>query len=108
MRNAFAALMTATLSIQSVEAQEPTSQPDHPYVGMWVTDDNRVRHELLPTGRYVEARGRRERAYEGRYEVEGTHIEYWDDTGFTADGDFVDPNTLHHGGMILRRTPAKP
>jgi hypothetical protein len=47
-----------------------------------------------------------ERAYEGRYEVEGTRIEYWDDTGFTADGDFVDANTLHHGGMILRRKPA--
>jgi len=108
MRPAFAALVAATLSIQSVEAQETNLQPNHPYVGMWVTDDNRVRHELLPNGRYVEARGQRERAYEGRYEVEGKHIEYWDDTGFTADGDFVDANTLHHGGMILRRKPATP
>ena len=39
----------------------------------------------------------------GRYEGTGTHIEYWDDTGFTADGDFVDADTLHHGGMVLRR-----
>ncbi|MES5048243.1 Atu4866 domain-containing protein [Rhizobium nepotum] len=108
MRQAFAALITATLSIQSVEAQETNLQPNHPYVGMWITDDNRVRHELLPTGRYVEARGQRKRAYEGGYEIEGTHIEYWDDTGFTADGDFVDANTLHHGGMILRRKPATP
>jgi len=108
MRPAFAALVAATLSIQSVEAQEINLQPNHPYVGMWVTDDNRVRHELLPNGRYVEARGQRERAYQGRYEVDGTHIEYWDDTGFTADGDFVDANTLHHGGMILRRKPATP
>lgn len=75
----------------------------HPYVGMWMTDDGRVRHELLPGGRYDEARGNRQSAYQGRYEVDGTHIEYWDDTGFTADGDFVDENTLHHGGMILRR-----
>ncbi|WP_081497139.1 Atu4866 domain-containing protein [Phyllobacterium sp. YR531] len=75
----------------------------HPYIGMWVTDDNRVRHELLPDNRYDEARGNRESAYQGRYEVTGNHIEYWDDTGFTADGDFVDENTLHHGGMILRR-----
>lgn len=52
------------------------------------------------TGRYVDARGTRERAYEGRYEVNGTHIEYWDDTGFTADGDFID-DVLHHAGMIL-------
>lgn len=75
----------------------------HPYVGMWVTDDGRVRHELLTNGRYDEARGERESAYRGRYEVTGSHIEYWDDTGFTADGDFVDANTLHHGGMVLRR-----
>lgn len=108
MRPAFAPLVAATLSIQSVEARETNLQPNHPYVGMWVTDDNRVRHELLPNGRYVEAGGQRERAYEGRYEVEGTHIEYWDDTGFTANGDFVDADTLHHGGMILRRKPATP
>ncbi len=103
MRQAFAALVTATLLSQSVQAEVSALQPNHPYAGMWVTDDGRVRHELLPNGRYVEARGTRERAYEGRYEVTGTHIEYWDDTGFTADGDFVDLATLRHGGMILRR-----
>ena len=75
----------------------------HPFAGMWVTEDGRVRHELLPNGRYDEARGNRESAYRGRYEIQGSHIEYWDDTGFTADGDFVDADTLHHGGMILRR-----
>ena len=79
-----------------------TSQ-SHPYVGMWVTADNHVRHELLPNGRYDEARGSRESAYRGRYKVTGNYIEYWDDTGFTADGTFVDADTLHHGGMILRR-----
>jgi hypothetical protein len=26
-----------------------------------------------------------------------------DDTGFTAGGVFVDADTLHHGGMVLRR-----
>ncbi len=84
-------------------AEQGTARQTHPYVGMWVTDDGRVRHELLPNGRYDEARGRRESAYRGRYEVTGNHIEYWDDTGFTADGDFVDADTLHHGGMVLRR-----
>ena len=103
MRHALAVLMTASLLSQSIQAKESNVQPNHGYVGMWVTDDGRVRHELLPNGRYVEARGTRERAYEGRYEVTGAHIEYWDDTGFTADGDFVDANTLHHGGMVLRR-----
>ncbi|GBD48570.1 Atu4866 domain-containing protein [Methylopila sp. Yamaguchi] len=103
MRHALAVLTTAALLTQSAHAEEAAMRTDPPYAGMWVTDDGRVRHELLTTGRYVEARGVRERAYEGRYEVTGTHIEYWDDTGFTADGDFVDPDTLHHGGMVLRR-----
>jgi hypothetical protein len=30
------------------------------------------------------------------------HIEYRDDTSFTADGDFID-GVLHHAGMILCR-----
>ena len=28
---------------------------DHPYVGMWVTADGYIRHELLQEGRYDEA-----------------------------------------------------
>ncbi|WP_296342341.1 Atu4866 domain-containing protein [Reyranella sp.] len=74
----------------------------HPYVGMWVTADGNIRHELLANGRYVEARGTREKAYQGRYTIKGNHIDYVDDTGFTADGDFVD-GVLHHGGMVLYR-----
>lgn len=76
----------------------------HPYVGMWVTPDGHIRHELLPNGRYDEARGARESAYRGRYQVRGNDIDYWDDTGFTAAGKFVDADTLHHGGMVFRRT----
>jgi hypothetical protein len=106
MRRTVLTLLTAILLAAPVHAEKTAMQPNHPYVGMWVTDDGHVRHELLPNGRYVEARGRRERAYLGRYEVTGTQIEYWDDTGFTADGNFVDANTLHHAGMVLRRRPA--
>ena len=80
------------------------AQPqNHPYFGMWVTGDGRIRQELLDTGRYDEARGNRRSAYQGRYVVTGNHIDYWDDTGFTADGKFVDSDTLHHGGMIFYR-----
>ncbi|WP_299656706.1 Atu4866 domain-containing protein [uncultured Jannaschia sp.] len=78
------------------------SDPAVDFTGLWITDDGQVRHELLPAGRYIEARGRRERAYQGRYEISGTHVEYWDDTGFAADGDFID-GVLHHAGMVLRR-----
>lgn len=81
---------------------EGNAQAAHPYAGMWITADRRVRHELLANGRYVEARGGQEKAYAGRYEVTGDHIEYWNDTGFTADGNFRD-GVLHHAGMVLYR-----
>jgi hypothetical protein len=73
---------------------------DQRFVGMWVTADKHIRHELLPNGRYDEARGNRKSAYQGRYTITGNHIDYVDDTGFTADGDFVD-GVLHHGGMLF-------
>ena len=74
-----------------------------PYLGMWVTRDGQIRQELLPNGRYDEARGTRRSAYQGRYEVRGAEIHYWDDTGFTADGRFVSATELRHAGMILIR-----
>ncbi|MBT1689901.1 Atu4866 domain-containing protein [Dawidia soli] len=70
------------------------------YVGMWATADGYIRHELLPDGRYDEARGKRQSAYRGRYVITNNHIDYVDDTGFTADGDFRD-GILYHAGMIL-------
>jgi hypothetical protein len=73
-----------------------------PFVGMWVTADGYIRQELLPNGRYDEARGNKRSAYQGRYEITGSHIQYWDDTGFTADGDFVG-DVLHHVGMKFYR-----
>lgn len=81
---------------------ETVQNQSHPYLGMWVTGDGQIRQELLPNGRYDEARGNRKSAYQGRYEVNGNHIDYWDDTGFTADGKFVD-DVLYHGGMIFYR-----
>ncbi|WP_366248469.1 Atu4866 domain-containing protein [Terribacillus aidingensis] len=74
----------------------------HSYAGLWVTKDRYIRHELLPEGRYVEARGNVEGAYTGAYQIIGDHIEYQDDTGFTADGDFRN-GILYHAGMILYR-----
>lgn len=92
-----------TAAFVAISEEFASHAPAHPYVGMWMTADNHIRHELLPNGRYVEARGDRERAYEGRYKITGTYIQYWDDTGFTADGDFVEADVLHHAGMILYR-----
>ena len=103
MKAARIVLFAATLAAQPALAQPETAeQQPHPYVGTWVTGDGYIRHELLPDGRYDEARGTRKSAYQGRYEITGNHIDYWDDTGFTADGEFVD-GVLYHAGMILYR-----
>jgi len=75
---------------------------NYAYVGMWVTGDGYIRHELLPNGRYDEARGSRKSAHQGRYTITGQHLDDVDDIGFTADGEFID-GVLHHAGMILYR-----
>lgn len=85
------------------DAGPATPEPaPHPYLGIWVTDDGHIRHELLANGRYDGARGRRQSAYRGRYAIAGHRIDYVDDTGFSADGGFVD-GVLYHAGMVLRR-----
>ncbi|MGV3549995.1 Atu4866 domain-containing protein [Rhizobium sp.] len=84
------------------EAKMEVGSMTQPYAGLWVTADGEIRHELLPNGRYVEARGDVEKAIEGRYMILGDHIEYRDDTGSTANGDFKD-GILYHAGMVLYR-----
>ncbi|MFJ5272802.1 Atu4866 domain-containing protein [Streptomyces sp. NPDC088358] len=84
-----------------------TSPAPHPYVGMWVTTDGFIRQELLPNGRYDEARGDRKSAYTGGYTVDGSHIDYVDDTGFTATGDVRD-GVLHHEHLVLYREDERP
>jgi hypothetical protein len=79
-----------------------TPRDPHPYVGMWVTADGFIRQELLPNGRYDEARGNRQSAYTGSYTVTGNHLDYVDDTGFTATGDVRD-GVLFHEHLVLYR-----
>lgn len=95
-------LQRININQQTMEANNKHTEQQI-YIGMWVTADGYIRQELLPNGRYDEARGNRQSAYTGRYEINGTHINYWDDTGFTADGDFTDNDTLRHGGYIFYR-----
>ena len=97
---ALAHLAKAEDNMTNLDQPQPQT---HPYLGMWVTGDGRIRQQLLPNGRYDEARGSRKSAYQGRYAVSGSHIDYWDDTGFTADGTFVENDVLHHGGMVFYR-----
>lgn len=88
-----------TQKTNKMETNETIEQTKD-YIGMWVTADGYIRHELLPSHRYDEARGKRQSAYQGKYTVNGNHIDYKDDTGFTADGEFRD-GILYHAGMIL-------
>ncbi|WP_179335012.1 Atu4866 domain-containing protein [Winogradskyella costae] len=77
-----------------------TIEESKQYIGMWVTEDGNIRHKLLPNNRYDEARGHNESAYQGSYQVTGNQIDYKDDTGFTADGEFRN-GILYHAGMVL-------
>ena len=96
------AALAATVTDAGATGQGGQMAADR-YVDMWVTGDGQIRQELLPTGRYDEARGTRKSAYQGRYEIRDKEIFYWDDKGFTADGTFVSDDELHHGGMIFYR-----
>ncbi|MCG5486947.1 MAG: Atu4866 domain-containing protein [Sinorhizobium meliloti] len=69
------------------------------YVGTWVAADGHVRYELLPGGRYNEAAESAKAPIEGAMKSRQLR-RLWDDTGFTADGEFID-GVLYHGGMIL-------
>ncbi len=89
---------------KSTMKKDLTIEETKEYIGMWVTKDGNIRHNLLPNGRYDEARGETESAYQGNYWVKGNHIEYKDDTGFTADGDFKD-GILYHADMVLYKQP---
>ncbi len=71
-------------------------------VGMWVTENGFIRLELLPNGRYDEARGERRSAYRGRYTVQGSSLHFVDDSGFTATGTIVD-GVLSVGGDSFRK-----
>ncbi|MFF3488416.1 Atu4866 domain-containing protein [Streptomyces sp. NPDC002701] len=90
-----------------MNTHDTPSPVPHPYVGMWVTADGHIRQELLSNGRYDEARGTRRSAYTGNYTVTGDHLEYVDDTGFTATGD-VRNGVLYHEHLVLHREDEVP
>lgn len=83
-------LLAASLgaSIQAKETIMTATQlaADPELVGMWVTHDGHIRLEMLPDGRYDEARGERRGAYRGRWVRKGGVVEFFDDSGFTATG----------------------
>ncbi|MEV7284946.1 Atu4866 domain-containing protein [Streptomyces sp. NPDC093252] len=72
-----------------------------PRVGVWIDRNDFLHQELTPDGRYDETRGGRPHAYQGRYWIDGDRIDYLDDLGFWAYGEFRD-NELHHAGYVMK------
>lgn len=81
---------------------EVSADAEHGYAGMWIDDTGFLHQELLPDGRYDETRDGRPHAYQGRYWITGDRIEYLDDLGFWAYGDFRD-GVLYHAQYRLTR-----
>lgn len=81
------------------ELRDPS---DSPYLGMWIDETDFLHQELTADGRYDETRGGRPNAFQGRFWIEGDRIDYLDDLGFWAFGDFCE-GVLNHAGYVLRR-----
>jgi len=64
-------------------------------IGVWIDRSGHLIQELRPDGRYSETHGSRRDAYTGCYWLDGDRVDYLDDLGFYAFGDFVDGELLH-------------
>lgn len=73
----------------------------NPRVGVWIDRHGFLHQELNADGRYDETRGGRPHAYQGRYWIDGDRIDYLDDLGFWAYGEFQG-DELHHAGYVMR------
>ncbi|GGK00594.1 hypothetical protein GCM10011583_35060 [Streptomyces camponoticapitis] len=72
-----------------------------PRVGVWIDRNDFLHQVLTPDGRYDETRGGRPHAYQGRYWIDGDRIDYLDDLGFWAYGEFRS-DELHHAGYVMK------
>ncbi|MGU3586867.1 Atu4866 domain-containing protein [Rhodococcus sp. C26F] len=73
------------------------------YLGTWIDENDFVHQHLTADGRYDETRGGRPHAYQGSYWITGDRIDYRDDLGFWAFGEFAD-GVLHHAGYTFHRS----
>lgn len=72
-----------------------------PRVGVWIDRNDFLHQELTADGRYDETRGGRPHAYQGRFWIDGDRIDYLDDLGFWAYGEFQG-DELHHAGYVMK------
>ncbi|MFE1198136.1 Atu4866 domain-containing protein [Streptomyces olivaceoviridis] len=81
----------------------PASQDltGHPRIGVWIDREDFLHQELTMDGRYDETRGGRPHAYQGQFWIDGNRIDYLDDLGFWAFGEFHG-DELHHAGYVMK------
>ncbi|MEV5999715.1 Atu4866 domain-containing protein [Streptomyces griseomycini] len=72
-----------------------------PRLGVWIDREDFLHQELTADGRYDETRGGRRHAYQGRFWIDGDRIDYLDDLGFWAYGEFKG-DELHHAGYVMK------
>ncbi|MET7487264.1 Atu4866 domain-containing protein [Streptomyces sp. NPDC005538] len=97
-------VLWAGASVPGQAAAPKTGIPDltgSPRVGVWIDVKGFLHQELTADGRYDETRGGRPHAYQGRYWIDGDRIDYLDDLGFWAYGEFTG-DELHHAGYVMK------
>lgn len=72
-------------------------------LGTWVDESGFIRQSLTSDGRYDETRGGREHAFQGDFWITGDRIDYRDDLGFWAFGEFLG-DRLQHAGYTFHRS----
>lgn len=75
----------------------------NPRLGVWIDREDFLHQELTADGRYDETRGGRRHAYRGRFWIDGDRIDYLDDLGFWAYGEFRG-DELHHAGYVMKQS----
>ncbi|MDQ0364961.1 Atu4866 domain-containing protein [Catenuloplanes indicus] len=104
-RDVRALLTRGQLVIRDGEPLDRPANPEDARIGVWVDRNDWLHQELLPQGRYDETRGGRRHAYTGRYWLDGDRIDYLDDSGFYAFGEFIGDELFHADFVLRRRMP---
>ncbi|MFI1865325.1 Atu4866 domain-containing protein [Streptomyces jumonjinensis] len=89
--------------VTAPEARIPAAEDltGSPRMGVWIDRNDFLHQELTADGRYDETRGGLPHAYQGRYWIDCDRIDYLDDLGFWAYGEFRG-DELHHAGYVMK------
>ncbi|GAB7043943.1 MULTISPECIES: Atu4866 domain-containing protein [Catenuloplanes] len=106
-RDVRALLTRGQVMIRDGDPLDRPANPEGARIGVWVDQNDWLHQELLPRGRYDETRGGREHAYTGRYWLDGDRIDYLDDSGFYAFGEFIGDQLFHATFVMRQQAPAR-